>query len=242
MRGFIHIFPFVNFHSTWIHIKIREIGLHTHRELHCPQSCSVCSSVWRTGLSFLSNHWSMIPRGPVRPAWNRHKAVCRFARSAVKLAFGQGCVYHVTVLAMQSMVQVKGPQQAVLLIDGYNIMLQWLEEPRQRRLKKVSGGNFEVIREAFLRDVSAYSSRELRVMVAFDAMGNAHSPPIARSAIVYARRRGSAIPVNVKPLRSRKAALAKLLKGQSRECQADQSLLSSASRELCSTACPLPRL
>lgn len=79
-----------------------------------------------------------------------------------------------------SYLQIKGPTQAVLLIDGYNIMLQWLEEPLQKRLKKTSGTNFEVIRDAFLRDVSAYSSRELRVMVAFDAMGNPNAPPIAR--------------------------------------------------------------
>ena len=60
-------------------------------------------------------------------------------------------------------------------------MYQWLEEPGQRRLKGRLGLEFNYIREAFLREVSAYSSKDLRVMVAFDAMGNlGSSAPIVR--------------------------------------------------------------
>ena len=70
-----------------------------------------------------------------------------------------------------------------LLIDGYNIMFQWLEEPGQKRLKPRLGAEFNFIREAFLREVSAYSSKELRVMVAFDAMGNLGTAPIVRWGI-----------------------------------------------------------
>ena len=66
-------------------------------------------------------------------------------------------------------------------------MYQWLEEPGQKRLKPRLGGEFNFIREAFLREVSAYSSKELRVMVAFDAMGNLGSAPIARCVIYVPR-------------------------------------------------------
>ena len=69
-----------------------------------------------------------------------------------------------------------------MLIDGYNIMYQWLEEPGQKRLKLRLGTDFSLIRETFMREVSAYSSKELRVVVAFDAMGNLTSAPIIRFA------------------------------------------------------------
>lgn len=59
-------------------------------------------------------------------------------------------------------------------------MLQWIEEPGQCQLKKTIGGNFDAVRSAFLQEVSAYSSKDLRVMVAFDAIGNLSAPPIAR--------------------------------------------------------------
>lgn len=80
------------------------------------------------------------------------------------------------------MVQCAKGVQAALIVDGYNVMMQWVEEPGQKHLKSRIGASFSYVREAFLREVSAYTSKELRVMVAFDAIGNLAAPPLNRYA------------------------------------------------------------
>ena len=75
--------------------------------------------------------------------------------------------------------------QAALIVDGYNVMLQWVEEPAQKHLKAVIGSSFDAVRDAFIREVSAYSAKDLKVLVAFDAIGNLASPSIARYAAAH---------------------------------------------------------
>lgn len=77
-------------------------------------------------------------------------------------------------------MQAKTNPPAVL-VDGYNVLMQWLQEAGEEVRKRRVAGDLQAGRLEILRDLSEYSGwRNMRMMVAFDAQGNLDAPSLAR--------------------------------------------------------------
>ena len=77
-----------------------------------------------------------------------------------------------------------------VLVDGYNILMAWIQQPGDKSRKQQIANDFAAARDMILKDLSDYSGwRRFRMMVAFDAYGNVDAPRISRWARTFVKLR-----------------------------------------------------